>query len=406
MHGSDWGAAPRILLITDRVPGYDSGYGIRVSNVIDGLSAAGNLHVCLVDSSSRGESLPADKSYTTSVVRAENPSAGHKLLLALKAPAGLPYRRQDRVREDLVAQVGHRPWDLVWCSRVRTHQLTSGVLPGRRVVDFDDLNDCLVRSEIEDRTGRYGRVRSAPHNAMGWLDAKRWSEIQREIARQVDRVVVCSEVDRARLAIVNGEVVPNGYPRPGCVQRLPRSGPPTLLFVGPLSYEPNRLAVDWLAFEMLPILRRTVPDVRLVVIGDRTGVSDRLRRAAGVQLLGYVDDVGPHCATASVAVAPLHSGGGTRLKVIEALARAVPLVSTSFGCEGLGLTHEHELLVADEPASFAASCARLIRDPDLAKRLTETGRARYEAHLTAERSSEAVTRVAAKALGVTASKLK
>jgi glycosyltransferase involved in cell wall biosynthesis len=385
---------PRVLLISDRVPGTDSGYGIRISNVIKGLSDVGDLHVCLIDSSTGGESLPIDQQYTTSLVRAKNPTRWHKLFRAPVALTGLPYRKPGEVRSKIEKSVGGQTWDLVWFSRARTYWISRKLLTGPKVVDFDDLGDRLAATMNVDRRGRHGRLTTAPRNLLGYVESRRWRRIEHLIASEVDNVVVCSDEDRRFLGVANCEVVGNGYPTPEARGSLLAMGPPTLLFVGPLSYEPNRLAAEWLAFEMLPLLRQRLPEVRLVVVGHNDGASEKLLNANGTTLAGYAHDLGSYYTAASVAVTPLHSGGGTRLKVIEALARSVPLVSTSFACLGLGLTHDKDVLIADDVAGFADACRSIIEDPALAKRLISAGLARYQEGLTAEDSSAAVATLA------------
>ncbi len=396
--GLEPGRRPRILLFTDRVPGNDTGYGMRVSNVIAGLQQVGDLHVCLIDSSTGGEVLPTDGGYATTLVRAKNPKKWRKLLLVVLAIASLPYQSARVVRADITRTVGQHRWDLVWCSRARSHRITCADVAGARIVDFDDLTDRLLHSEIRDRVGRHGRARTIAHNTASWLGARRWRRLQSRIAREVERVVVCSEADRAHLGVTNAAIVPNGYRRPTSEPSVGWDPPPTLFFVGPLSYEPNILAVEWMAGEVLPLIRRTRPDVRLVVAGYDDGSGERVSGIDGVTLLGYVDDVAPHYADAAVAVTPLHSGGGTRLKVIEAMARCVPLVSTSFGCEGFGLVHGHQLLIADDPAGFAAACLSIIEDPALAARLAAAANEHFEQHLTADASAAAVARLAAEVI--------
>ena len=382
------------------MPGNDSGYGIRISNVIKGLGNVGDLHVCLIDSSTGGESLPLDQGYATSLVRAKNPTRWRKLCQVLVALPSLSYRKPGHVRSKIQESVGRQTWDLVWFSRARTYWISGGMLSGRHVVDFDDLGDRLATSTIVDRCGRHGRFGTAPRNLLGYVEARRWRRIEHQIASEVDRVVVCSDEDCSFLGVDNCEVVGNGYPTPDSMERAPRTDQPMLLFVGPLSYEPNRLAVEWLAFEMLPLLRQRLPAARLVVVGYNDGVSERLRRAEGATLTGYAHDLGSYYAAASVAVTPLHSGGGTRLKVIEALARSVPLVSTPFACLGLGLTHDKEVLIADDASDFADACRSIIEDPVLASRLTNAGLTRYRKGLTSEASSDAVARLASSAMNL------
>ena len=181
---------PRILLVTDRTPGGDSGYGMRVDNVIVGLMEAGDLHVCLIDSSTGGASLPVNAGYETTTIRAENPPRWRKLLLAATSLAQVPYRRQAHLRAALAQRFGDEPWDVVWFSRIRTYAIFRGLVGGSHVVDFDDLNDRLEKSLIADRTDLQGRFRAAPRNLLGHVEARRWSKAQRRIAAHGDFVKV------------------------------------------------------------------------------------------------------------------------------------------------------------------------------------------------------------------------
>lgn len=385
----------RILMVTDRVPGHDTGYGIRVRNVIDGLRAAGDLHVVLIDSSTHGAELDDHDGYTTHRVRVENPPAWSKgVRLGRLLPANVRYHRTVAARAALLRTIGTDAWDLVWCSRARVHVLTHGVLTGSRVVDLDDLNDRLLRSKISDRREQHGALASWPLNVRDRLDVRLWSRLQHRVADAADTVVVCSPRDQAHLGVDNCAVVPNGYPEPSSSPVVrDASAPRRILFVGPMTYEPNRLAVDWLVKSVLPRVRAALP-VELVVVGEHGGVRTRGASQPGVTFTGHVADVGPHYAAATIAVTPLHSGGGTRIKVIEALARAVPLVSTSFGCMGHGLVPGRDLLVADDPASFADACVLLLEDEALRAEIATNGRRFYQDRLTATATIAAVASVA------------
>jgi glycosyltransferase involved in cell wall biosynthesis len=382
----------RILLITDKVPARDNGYAMRVENVMAGLSAAGDLHACLIDSSPTGTSWTNVGEAETSVVRASNSgSLSNALRLPLGVPNNVRYADEETLRSRVVAAIGDGSWDVVWCSRARVQQLTASLVLGPRIVDLDDLNDELLRSEIRDRLSQRGWLATLPRDARDWLDARLWSRLQRHIAATVDRVVVCSEADQRRLPFENCSVVPNGYPYPephptrGDRQTLHR-----LLAVGPLTYEPNYLAVRWLVTEVLPLIRAAVPDVELTVVGEHDGVSLRRLSGPGVTFTGHVPDVTPHYASASIAVVALHSGAGTRIKVIEALARGIPLVSTSFGCYGHDLEPGRDVLLADDPSAYASACISLLNDAALYERLATNGRQRYLTDLTAADTIEAV----------------
>lgn len=396
---ADGARARRILLVTDRVPGLDIGHGIRTANVIDGLRNAGELEVALIDSSCSGAHLADSADYRIHRFRVSNPPSWSKPWRLVRfLPANTRYHRTRAIRQAIRVQLGSADWDVVWCSRARVHLLTAGVIGGPRVVDFDDLNDRLLRSKIADRTAVQGPLMSLPRNARDWLDARLWSRVQSRIAASVENVAVCSDEDRRYLTVPNCAVVPNGYPdpAPGVDHPVRDGSPPRLLFVGALTYEPNWLAVLWFVKEVLPMIRAAIGSVEFVVVGDHDGVDVSGARAGDVTFAGWVPDTTDFYRSATVAVVPLHSGGGTRLKVIEALARSVPLVSTSFGCDGHDLIAGVDLLVADDAAAFGARCCELLTDDSLRARLVEAGRERYERNLTAAHTADAVHQLAIK----------
>ncbi|HEU0131822.1 MAG TPA: glycosyltransferase, partial [Mycobacteriales bacterium] len=204
-------------------------------------------------------------------------------------------------------------------------------------------------------------------------DARRLAAAERRLVRDPRATVVCvSERDRDLLG-VDAVVVPNGTDLPERASDVPERG--TLLFVGAMDYAPNRLAVDWWADEVWPLLPEGTPP--LSVAGRN---ADSLGRRDGVAVLGEVADVAPVLADAALVVVPLRHGGGTRLKVLEAFAANRPVLSTPKGVEGLDVTDGVDCAVADDPAAFAAAVTALL--PDLGRRraLAAAARAVAEAH--------------------------
>lgn len=204
---------------------------------------------------------------------------------------------------------------------------------------------------------------------------------ERSVVERVARVVAVSDVERAYFeAFAPGRVdlVPNGVDCAAMPMLGDRPSEPRLLFLGSLDYSANVDAVVHLTHEILPRLGRE--DVAVDVVGSNPRREvHRVARGSAIVLAGFVDDTTPYWERARVFVVPLRVGGGTRLKILEALARGVPVVSTSLGCEGLGLRHGEELLVADDPGEFAGCVARLLEDDDLCRSLAAAGRATVEA---------------------------
>lgn len=407
-HRSGLGGAPQILLITDRIPSLDNGNGVRVTSVIEGLVGVGALTVLLIDSSVFGAKVQPDERYAFLRLRAAvAPWWAEAMRIPTGVPFGLTYLRTPDLRDSVARLVGGRPWDLVWCSRARVHQVTRGVIAGPRIVDLDDLNDRLLATEIRDRIERKGRVITAPRNARDIVCSVLWRQLQRQIAREVSQVVVCSLLDQQRLGVPNGAIVRNGYPVGEVPLRLPsgqagkRLSPraPTILFVGPLTYEPNRLAVDWMIREVMPTVARRVANVKLVVVGETTDVAITAKDRRMATFTGWVPDVAPYYEQATVAVAPLHSGGGTRVKVIEALARGVPIVTTAFACEGHDVAAGVDLLMEDDPRDFAEACIALLSDPSMATRIADAGHTTYLRCLHSGVTTLAVQRLANSVIG-------
>ncbi|MDT7537966.1 MAG: polysaccharide biosynthesis protein PslH [Actinomycetota bacterium] len=167
------------------------------------------------------------------------------------------------------------------------------------------------------------------------------------------RIVAVSAHDAALLG-VDADVVPNGTDVPADPGSAPVAGP--LLFVGSLDYAPNLDAVTWWSREVWPLLS---PDLTLHVVGRRGALRTT---PDGVRLLGEVPDVAPHLAAAALVVVPLRSGGGTRLKILEAMAWQRAVVTTSKGAEGLDAALLDAVELADRPADIAAKVIALLAD--------------------------------------------
>lgn len=200
-------------------------------------------------------------------------------------------------------------------------------------------------------------------------DSRAIAAIEDAAIAMADQVWCCSSDDAGRLAargLGEPRVVPNGMPRPETVPTaLPPAAPapgPELLFVGHLGYKPNIAACERLARKILPRLRRRLPDARLTLAGRQP--ARRIRRLASddVRIVADPADLAPVLAAAHVAVVPLTSGGGTRFKIVEAMAWGLPVVATGLAAEGLGLVDGADLLLAEGDRAFAGAIERLWRD--------------------------------------------
>jgi sugar transferase (PEP-CTERM/EpsH1 system associated) len=148
-----------------------------------------------------------------------------------------------------------------------------------------------------------------------------------------------------------------------------------LVFTGSMDWLPNEDGMLWFCRDILPLIKREVPEVTLSIVGrDPTPAVQKLAEERGVRVTGRVEDVRPYMAAAAVFIVPLRVGGGTRLKIFEAMAMAKAVVSTTIGAEGLPVTHDRDILLADDPGSFSRAVLRLIQQLDERRQLETAAR--------------------------------
>jgi glycosyltransferase involved in cell wall biosynthesis len=258
-------------------------------------------------------------------------------------------------------------YDFVWFSKAATFELLGRRRLGPTVVDLDDLEDRKIRSRLA--VGDAGHTLRA---AQARMNATRWSRLQRSVADVVDRVALCSELDAARSGLANVALVPNGYDAPAHpVGRVEVGDPPSLLLAGNYFYPPNADAAAHLVSAILPRIRERDDGVTLRLVGEANDSVAGLHRPPEVTVVGRVDAMEPELARADLVVVPVRYGSGTRVKILEAAAHRIPVVSTTLGAEGLGFEDGRHLLVADDPGGFASACLRLLEEPELRRRLVD-----------------------------------
>ena len=287
-------------------------------------------------------------------------------------------------RPDLARAVAHevaRGVDAV----VVEHVQLAALLPAlpddvATVLDMHNVESVLTR-RLADTTGSWRRL---VYRLESWALAG----LERRTAPRFDLVTVVSDADRELLARVAGpdrvdriEIVPNAIdasrPAP------PDATSPTACYVGLMSWAPNAEAAVAFAQSVWPLVRHDLPEARLLIVGrDPT---DAVRALAGdpeltgVTVTGTVADIEPWYAQSRVALAPLLAGGGSRLKILEALARGRPVVATPVGAEGLEDLIGRGVLTGTDPEELAGLVVDLLRDPD---RAAELGRCGAEAVAT------------------------
>jgi glycosyltransferase involved in cell wall biosynthesis len=141
-------------------------------------------------------------------------------------------------------------------------------------------------------------------------------------------------------------------------------------------WPPNIDGINWFLDDIYPRIKQQVPNVHCTLIGARPPASivERTQTDPSLTVTGYVDDPIPYLADSSMMVIPLRAGGGMRVKILNALSQGIPMVSTTVGCEGIAVTNGMDILVADDPQTFAEATIRLLTDEGLNAEVTQKGR--------------------------------
>jgi sugar transferase (PEP-CTERM/EpsH1 system associated) len=277
----------------------------------------------------------------------------------------------------LESQLASSSWDVVQYEFAYMAQYRPGSRqPGPAwVLDQHNVEHCLSATLVSTARGVRGR-------AYGLYASREHAKRRREeiaVCRRVDAVLAVSEHDAGllrRLAPESRvEVVPNGVDLER-VRPLAAAEPaPGAVFVGKMDYRPNVDAVLWFCEQVLPNVREQLPEFSFTIVGAEPVSAVRaLERLRGVTVTGRVPDPLPYLRAATSAVAPLRSGSGTRLKILEALAVGCPVVSTAKGAEGLDVEDDRHLLLADDPDVFASQIVSLASSQARRRSLADAGR--------------------------------
>ena len=331
------------------------------------------------------------------------------------APARAELARALRRRPALAPAVLTEPW-YAWQFAVfrewiapEAARLAREIRPDVVQVEHDDIAGWIeavpagLPAVLTAHNVTWRLWRSRAHAARGArraaarVEAARHRRYERRFLPRYDAVVAMSEPDAdelRRLGARRVEVVPNGAPVDELVPEPDSPDPPTLVFTGSMDHAPNPEGVIWFADRVWPLVLRRVPGARLRVVGR--GPREPLAPLAGrdgIELAGPVPSVGPELARATAVIAPLLSGGGTRLKIVEAMAAGRAVAATTVGAEGLVAEPGTHLLVEDEPERLAEACARLLTESDLRARLAGAGRELVERRYAWRALGEELARV-------------
>jgi len=196
-----------------------------------------------------------------------------------------------------------------------------------------------------------------------------------EVCRAVKSIIAVSDIDaatmRSKYGVSRIAAVPTGVDVDYFAPQGEPSPTTNLVFLGSMDWMPNIDGVQWFVNEILPLIRKTRPECSLAIVGRSpdAGVQQLAQYDKRIRVTGTVPDVRPYLWGSTVSIVPLRIGGGTRLKIYEAMAAKVPVVSTTVGAEGLDVCNGENIHIADSPAEFADCCVTLLEDEDRRRRM-------------------------------------
>lgn len=372
----------RILWLTPYLPLPTFGGGTRVFNLIKALAVTCEIDLIASDEISDEASLALLRPFCRHLEVLPRPGRGRarKRLLQVRSLASrksaqhwLLHSGEVQARIDDLTRAHQYDAVILEHSFMGCYTLPAGV---PIVLDQHNLeSDILWRSSQ--------RERSALRRVYNLAEYRKYCREEQAICCSSRLILTTSTRDRDMMRdwwrdLPDCVVVPNGvdgdYFAPDSIEHTD-CRPGSVVFVGAMHYAPNTEAMLFFVERIWPRIQQRAPQTSLTIAGGSPPREIRqLEQRPNITVVGQVPDVRPYLANAQVVVAPLRIGGGTRLKILEAMAMERPVVSTAIGCEGLDVKDGEHLLIADDPETFADRTVALLQDPKQCAALGRAGR--------------------------------
>jgi glycosyltransferase involved in cell wall biosynthesis len=368
-----------LWLKTELLHPVDKGGRIRTYNMLRELKRDHHITYLALDDGSAGEKERTQANEychdLISVPHTTRPkfSLGFYLELISNLVSPLPYfikkYESSRMRATIESLVRQNQFDILVCDFLQ---------PSVNIPEKVGLPMVLFQHNVEAMIWkRHYEVQVNPAKKRylynQWLKSTKY---EGQACRRFDVVVAVSDADEQQIRvdyrIEKVVAIPTGVDLHYFAPRQDVARDPwNLVFTGSMDWLPNEDAMQYFIREVLPLIRTQAPDTTLTVVGrdPYPSLIDLSKSVRGIEVTGRVEDVRPYIAKASVFVVPIRIGGGTRLKIYEAMAMGTPVVSTTVGAEGLPLVNGQELLLADGPADFATAVVSLLNDKTKAQEL-------------------------------------
>ncbi|MFT7462452.1 MAG: glycosyltransferase involved in cell wall biosynthesis [Pseudohongiellaceae bacterium] len=372
----------KILLLTHRLPWpLHDGYNLHNDNYVRQLADRHEFHLVSMGAPPGGASeavdvLPPEVRAlyaSVTVVPQRLPPQNPSRLLRLATAFSVRHVFDDdpAVAAAIADVLARESIDLVWASgaKMLVHSRRLHSLPVLGDIADEALKE--AREDVKRARGLVGHIRALKNYLNTW-------RFQRQYLAHVNVCTVVSEVDKETLGRncpqLDVRVIPNGVDAEMYQPQGAAPNHPSLVFEGSMGFRPNVEGIVAFCDDTLPLIRESVPEVRLTIVGRDPAPEVAALAGPGVEVTGFVDDVRPYVDRSSVFVCPLRRGAGIKNKILQAWAMEKAVVATSVSCGGLALSQGENIVVADGPENFAAAVVELLNDPEQRAILGRGGR--------------------------------
>ena len=298
------------------------------------------------------------------------------------------YQQPQMIREVRQAAQSNT-WDIIYAMDIKMAPYLFSLTAGLRAVDYDISYSKYLKSALDDgSTPLHLRLPT-------WWEYMKMKAYESKTYSMADRCFISSSIDRDCISVnddgTKWTILPNTvdtsyfeFGRPAANHRL--------VFVGRISYEPNRKGILHFCRYILPGIQKKVPDVELYIVGSKPPPEVlELHDGKTVVVTGMVDDIRPFLRDSSILVCPLNIGGGTRSKILEAMSAGIPVISSPLGCEGLAVTNGENIIIAQNDSDFIRDTVSLLHSPSQRQKLSRSARSFVETNYSRAIFNQALT---------------
>lgn len=281
--------------------------------------------------------------------------------------------KSEEMKATVTETIERNKFDLILCDHIYLSQYIPEKIIGKIPV-IPNNEDCGFTY--------YKRMAESPgfvRSSYGALQWKKLLNYEIEVLKKYKVYITTSEKEKELISEYYNEaeicVIENGVDNEFFHERERKDNNPNIVFTAWFKYYPNVSAAVNFAKNVFPLIKKEIPEIKFYLVGKEPPEKvKQLANIPGIIVTGYVDDVRDYLSNADAAVIPLEIGGGTRLKILEALSMKIPVVSTKLGAEGLSVENGKNILISQSDSDFAEKVIMLIRNKDLAKKLANNGK--------------------------------